>query len=252
MDIFQRREALKNMILERLEVPIAELNGMFDVSGVTLRNDLIYLERMGICKRSFGKVTACINHTFLNMNDGTIKNLEEKERIGKYAATLIEPGDSVLFYVGSTTLQVARFIDPELEFVAVTNSIYIATELTKLKRAQVVMLGGVLHPKLMATFGIQTIQEIRNFHVNKLFISTDGVDAQRGITNVMPFESEINHAVMDCAEKVILLADHTKLGKSSLVHIGDIQKASQLITDGAADPALVQQIRDAGVPVKVV
>ena len=126
MDIIQRREALKNLIIERQEISVNELNELFDVSSVTLRNDLIHLERMGICKRLFGKVTASINHTFLNLNYGNISNMDEKERIGKYAASLIQPGDSVLFYAGSTTQQIARFIDPNLEFVAATNSLYIA------------------------------------------------------------------------------------------------------------------------------
>ena len=128
MDIIQRREALKNLIIERQEISVNEINELFDVSSVTLRNDLIHLERMGICKRLFGKVVAS-NNRIANDNFELVSHIDEKERIGKAAAKLIEDGDAVLFYTGSTTRQVARFIDPAVNFIAVTNSMHIALEL---------------------------------------------------------------------------------------------------------------------------
>ena len=252
MDIIQRREALKNLIIERQEISVNEINELFDVSSVTLRNDLIHLERMGICKRLFGKVTANINHTFLNLNYGNISNMDEKERIGKYAASLIQPGDSVLFYAGSTTQQIARFIDPDLEFVAATNSLYIALELNKLKNVQLVLLGGAMNPKLCATYGMQTIQQIRNLHVDKLFFSSDGVDPKNGITNIMPFESEINQAILECAKEVYAVADHTKIGKVSFVQMGRADQIDVLITDSAADPEILKEFREIGIDVKTV
>ena len=252
MDIIQRREALKNLIIERQEISVNELNDMFDVSSVTLRNDLIHLERMGICKRLFGKVTASINHTFLNLNYGNISNMDEKERIGKYAASLIQPGDSVLFYAGSTTQQIARFIDPNLEFVAATNSLYIALELNKLKNVQLVLLGGAMNSKLCATYGMQTIQQIRNLHVDKLFFSSDGLDTKSGITNIMPFESEINQAILECAKEVYAVADHTKIGKVSFVQMGRADQIDVLITDSSADPETLKEFREIGVDVKIV
>ena len=252
MDIIQRREVIKNLIIERQEIAVSELNAMFDVSGVTLRNDLIYLERMGICKRLFGKVVANINHTFLNLNYGNISNMEEKERIAKYAASLINPGDSVLFYTGSTTQQIAKFIDPNLEFVSATNSLYIALELNKLKNVQVVLLGGTVNSKLCATYGMQTIQQIRGLHVDKLFFSADGIDAKGGITNIMPFESEINEAILACAKEAYVVADHTKIGKISFVQMGKPEQINVLITDSAADPDALQALREIGVDVRVV
>lgn len=252
MDIIQRREALKKLIIERQEISVRELSEMFDVSSVTLRNDLIHLEHMGICKRLFGKVVANINHTFLNLNYGNIDNMEEKERIGKFAASLISPGDSVLFYAGSTTQQIARFIDPDLEFVAATNSLYIAFELNKLKNVQVVLLGGAMNAKLCATYGMQTIQQIRGLHVDKLFFSSDGIDAKNGITNIMPFESEVNQAILKCARNVYMVADHTKIGKVSFVQMGKAEQIDVLITDSAAESGALQELREVGMDVILV
>lgn len=251
MDIVQRRDKIKEIILDRQEVQTSELVDMFNVSSVTLRSDLIYLERIGICKRLFGKVVACSGgHTDENFE--LVSNIDEKERIGKAAAKLIEEGDAVLFYTGTTTRQVTRFIDPDLDFIAVTNSLQIAAELQKLPNAQVVILGGTLHPRLGATFGVQTIQQVRSFNFDKLFISVDGVDAKMGITNAMPFESELNQVVTECAKKTIVVADHTKVGAVSFVQMGGVDAVDTLITDSTAKPEAVEALRKAGVEVIIV
>ena len=251
MDITERREKLKEIIWEKQEVLVSDLAGQFDVSSVTLRNDLIFLERKGVCKRLFGKVIACTG-VVASLNYEPIAQQSEKERIGKFAASLIQSGDAVMFYAGTTTRQVARFVDPEVEFIAVTNSLYIALELQALPKAQIVLLGGTMNHKICATFGVQTIQQIRELNVNKLFISVDGIDAKMGITNAMPFESEINQVVMDCAKKTIVVADHTKVGHVSFVQMGQIEQVDMLITDAAADPEAVRKLREIGVAVEVV
>lgn len=250
MDITQRREKLKELILSRQDVPVSELAAQVDVSNVTLRNDLIYLERQGVCKRLFGKVVACNGSPAMVQN--SVSHQEEKERIGKYAATLIQPGDSVLFYTGTTARQVARFTDPETEFIAVTNSLFTALELRRLPKAQIILLGGSVNHKLGATFGLQTIQQIREYNLDKLFLSVDGIDAKMGITNAMPFESEINQLVMECARQIIVVADHTKVGNVSFVQMGNIDQVDILVTDTAADAEQVALLREAGVEVQVV
>lgn len=251
MDIAERREKLKQIIWDKQEVMVSDLASQFDVSSVTLRNDLIFLERKGVCKRLFGKVVACTG-VAAALNYEPIAQQEEKERIGKYAASLILPGDSVMFYAGTTARQVARFVDPGIDFIAVTNSLYTALELQKLPKAQIVLLGGTMNHKICATFGVQTIQQIREFNVNKLFISVDGIDAKMGITNAMPFESEINQVVMECARQTIVVADHTKVGNVSFVQMAQIEQVDMLITDVDADPDALQKLRDAGVTVEVV
>lgn len=252
MDIAQRREKLKQIIADKREVSVSELSTLFDVSGVTLRNDLIFLERKGLCKRLFGKVVACDENNVVSLDYNYQRHKEQKERIGKYAASLIKPGDSVLLYAGSTTQQVARFIDPELSFIAVTNSLYIALELRNLSKAHVILLGGTMNQDICATFGAQTIQQIREFNIDMLFTSVDGVDAKMGITNASPFESEINQVVLECAKKIIVVADYTKVGNVSFVQMGTVDQIDMLITDSGADQKAVAQLREAGVEVKTV
>lgn len=252
MDIMQRRETLKKIITERREISVSELSTYVDVSSVTLRNDLIYLERKGVCKRLFGKVVASDENNAVSLDYNCQKHAEQKERIGKYAASLIKPGDSVLLYAGSTTQQVARFVDPEISFIAVTNSVYIALELRNLPKVHVVLLGGTMNQSICATFGAQTIQQVREYNIDKLFISVDGVDAEMGITNAFPFESEINRVILERAKKIIVVADYTKIGNVSFVQMGRVDQIDMLITDSGADPGALEKLRTAGVEVKIV
>ena len=78
MDIVQRREKLKRLIMERQELQTSQLAQMFNVSSVTLRSDLIYLERLGVCKRLFGKVVAS-NNRIANDNFELVSHIDEKE-----------------------------------------------------------------------------------------------------------------------------------------------------------------------------
>lgn len=252
MDIHERREKLKHMIEQAQEISISDISAQFDVSGVTLRNDLIYLERKGLCKRLFGKVVASGDSGAITLDYNYQKHQEQKERIGKYAASLIKPGNAVFFYAGTTTQQVARFVDPELNFIAVTNSLYIAFELRKCRKAHIILLGGTMNQDICATFGAQTIQQIREYNIDKLFISVDGVDAKMGITNASPFESEINQITMECAKEIIVVADFSKVGHVSFVQMGAVDQVNMLVTDSGADPTAVAQLRECGVDVKTV
>ena len=143
-------------------------------------------------------------------------------------------------------------MDPEIHFIAVTNSLHTALELHQLPNAQVVWLGGPVNQKFGATFGVQAIQQLREFNLDKLFLSVDGIDAKMGVTNSTPIESEINHVVLECARQTIVVADHTKVGNVSFVQMGGIHEVDMLITDSGADAEAVEQLRQAGVTVQIV
>jgi len=252
MDIVQRRARLEKTILQRQEISISELGTMFDVSGVTLRNDLIFLERQGVCRRLFGRVVAEDGSTGLQVNYTHQKNLMEKERIGKYAASLISEGESVLFFFGTTTQQVARFVDSNLKFIAITNSIHIAQELRSLRYAKVLFLGGMFNPALGATYGYEAIQQVTQYKIDKLFLSVNGIDAQAGITNDLPFETDIHRVIMNLSRKIIVVADNTKIGNVSFVCMGEIKDVDMLITDSGADTQKVEELREKGLEVIIV
>lgn len=252
MNITQRRELIADMIEREREVSTAELKKKFNVSAVTLRYDLIHLERTGVCRRLFGKVVAADGEIGMRLNYNYEKNLDLKERIGRHAAGLINESESVLFYAGSTTQQVARFVDPQLRFIALTNSIFIAQELSKLPNARIIFIGGLFSREIGATYGTKTVEEIHEYNIDKLFLSVDGIDAECGITNSSPFETDVNRALLSHAKEVIVVADSSKVGTTSFMQMGAVSDVNMLITDSGADPGAVKALGDAGVKVTVV
>ena len=253
MDTNKRRQEIEAIISEQGEITVKDIMNKYDISNVTVRNDLIYLERKGVIRRKTGKAVLKNNYMLSSIDKNIIDNIEEKEKIGKRAAEFINDNDSVMIYTGTTTLQIPRFIDPLIKFIAVTNSIYIAYELCRGNPGvNTVLIGGNCNPQTGSTYGQQSINQLNTFNIDKLFLAVDGIDPDSGITNAQPYETDINRAMIKKANTVIVTADYTKIGKASFVKMGEITEVDILITDSKASPECIKQIEDKGVEVIIV
>ena len=249
MNTEERRDCIEELIRENKEVDVNYIKDQFNVSSVTIRNDLMYLERKGVIKRPFGKAVWREDPISGGFDLASVENLEYKEKIGKFAASLIEENDSVMLYTGTTTLQVARHLDEDKSIIAVTNSIYIAHELRRFTRIRPVLIGGNFSVDTGASYGVQAIHQLRQYNIDKLFLSLDGIDAERGITNNYPYEADLNFSLIEAAKQIIVVADHTKIGKTHFVHMGNIQDVDILVTDTKAPKDKIEAIRAKGVKV---
>ena len=253
MSTEERRKKIEELLKENKELDVSYIINSFDVSSVTIRNDLIFLERKGVIERKFGKAILKIDSPNFSVFDPhTIKELDAKEKIGKYAARLIEDNESILLYAGSTTLQIARFFPKDKHAIIVTNSLNIANELRKNNLAKVIFLGGNLNIETGSTYGIGAIKQLEYYNIDKLFLSVDGISATGGITNDQPFETDINNAMIKKAKEVIVVADHTKIGVNRFVKLQGLDKVHRLITTSKADKKELERIRTFGVKIDVV
>ena len=249
MNTEERRAKIEELIRERRELDVNFIRETFGVSSVTVRNDLMYLERRGVIRRLFGKAVLRDDRIAGAFDPDMVENLEYKERIGRFAASLIGENDSVMLCNGTTVMQVARNIDESKSIIAVTNSIYIAHEVRRCRNIKPVLIGGNLSPETGAAYGVQAIKQLEQYNIDKLFISVDGIDARGGITNNYPNENDINFAVIRAAKRVIVVADHTKIGKVHFAQIGEIGSVNVLVTDYRAPQDKLEQIKKKGVTV---
>jgi len=252
MDTEERRHCIEALIKEKKELDVNFIKERFGISSVTVRNDLIYLERKGVIKRLFGKAVLLEESLLPTFDLNNIKNLNEKEKIGKYAASLIKDDESVMLYTGTTTLQVARYMDNSKNIIVVTNSIYIAYELSKKPNIKTVFIGGNLNPDTGSTYGGQAIHQLNEYKIDKLFVAVEGIDAEMGITNDQPYETDINRAMIEKANQVIVVADYSKIGATHFVSMGEIEDIDILITDSKAPMDKIESIRSRGVEVIIV
>ncbi len=233
-DTSSRRQRIVSLLREQGSVQIPALAEMFGVSTQTLRKDLNFLDSKGICTRTPGGA-------MLNRGTSTVREdavdvkrtlfADEKVRIGRAAAALINDGESVLLDSGTTTLQVARHMNPDDAPVVVTNDVGILNELLSHDNVQLVFLGGALRRKSQSFFGTQTEQALQDLHVDKLFLAADGFDIEKGITTHFEPEALLNRKMCEVAREIIVVSDSSKFGRICLHKILEPQRISKFITD---------------------
>jgi DeoR family transcriptional regulator of aga operon len=253
-DTSSRRERIVSLLREQGSVQIPALADLFAVSTQTLRKDLNFLDARGVCTRSPGGAIMRLGALSPTEDAIEVKRklfADEKIRIGRVAAALIAPGESVLLDSGTTTLQVARHIRPGDSLVVVTNDIGIMNELAAREAVQLVVPGGTLRRKNMTFYGTQTERALQDLHVDKLFLAADGFHIDKGITTHYEPEALLNRMMCQAASEIIVVADSSKFGRICLHKILEPQGIGRLITDAGIPEEAREALIRAGVEVIV-
>ncbi|HEX8627351.1 MAG TPA: DeoR/GlpR family DNA-binding transcription regulator [Catenuloplanes sp.] len=175
----------------------------------------------------------------------------ERAAIAAVAARLVEPGSAVLLGPGRTTHGLARELAAVGALTVVTNSVLVTTALLDAPLVDVVMVGGALRRSIQAFVGPITEQNLQGLRGAQVFVSGEGVTVERGLTTPNVFAAATDIALVAAARQVVVLADHTKLGRDTMCQTVPTQAMDVLITDAKADPATVRALREAGVDVQV-
>lgn len=201
----------------------------------TIRKDLHYLSVRGVAERSYGGAIAAgaVNVTAEPALDSKrVAHIGEKERIGRAAAAMVLPGDSVILDSGTTTLQIACHLADDEDITVLTNDLDILGVLARKERINVVMLGGALRRKNMAFYGAQTVSALDAMRADKLFLGVDGYDVDCGITTHHEAEALLNRTMVKAVRQVIAVTDRSKFGRVCLHRIIDLAEIDDLVTDG--------------------
>ncbi|USI74802.1 transcriptional repressor AgaR [Sphingomonas morindae] len=234
-DTSERRQQISSLVRERGSVQVAPLAQRFGVSMQTIRKDLRFLALRGVMERSYGGAISAdaVNVTTeLAVETKRSSHADEKARIGRRAAAMVRPGESVVLDSGTTTLQIARFLPDDEDITVLTNDIDILSVLAAKERLTIVMLGGMLRRKNRAFYGAQTVAALDDLRVDKLFLGVDGFDIERGITTHFEPEAMLNRKMVEAASQVIAVTDGSKFGRVCLHRIIDIEDIHDLVTDG--------------------
>lgn len=253
-DTSSRREKIISMLKESGSVQVHVLSEMFDVSTVTIRKDLKFLDRQGIAARSYGG--AILNENITPVPERPIEykqqvHTPEKTAIGHAAAALIQPGDSIILDSGTTTLQIAVHLHDKEDITVVTNGLNVMNELARYPQLNLLMLGGTLRAKNMSFYGVQAENSLSNLHVDKLFLGVDGFHMQRGITTHFEAEAVLNRMMCRVASEIIVVADSSKFSKVCLHQILETSKISKFITDDKIAPDIRKGLEKIGIEVIV-
>ncbi len=245
MVVEERRQRVLDLVAKRGFVSLADLVDEVAVSESTLRRDLDYWHHQGVLKRTHGGAIFVGDGTTLPaLEERSARQLDEKRSIAQAAAERIHAGDAILLDGGTTTLEVARLLVDRPVHV-VTNSLPIAHLLSSNRTTELVMLGGYVYPKTGVGLGPMTVKALDDIHVNQLVMSVHGVTA-KGLFNSNQLLVETERHMMQCADEVVVLADHTKIGRPALTTLCELSAIDVLIVDAGITPDQRHMLRDAG------
>jgi len=249
----ERHEYILDILRKQSSVSVISFANQLNVSEVTIRKDLSYLESLNLLYRAHG--FAILINPYINdkhINEKEKINTEKKRAIGQYAASLITDNDSIIIASGTTVLSLARDIKTTTHLTVVTAAVNVATVLSKDKNIDVVQLGGILRNSSVSVVGPFAEKMMQDFSCSKLFIGVDGFDTSFGLTTTNLMEANLNRIMMKAAQKIIVLADSSKFGLRGFSKICDISEIDQIITDDKAPQQYLEKLNDIGIEVSIV
>lgn len=246
-------------ILEKLRqsgtVTVEVLSAELGTSVVTVRRDLDQLERDGLLQRTHGGAVS-IEPLFYEpfKNDRSFqahleKFAEEKRRIGRAAAALIQKGQTIALTPGTTTLEIIRSLPLNQDITVVTNTVNIAMELSKRKDINVFVTGGHLRGDWFSLVGPTAIQSLQPMLIHTLFVGANGIDSKWGASCFNSDEADLNSAMVRHSRRRIAVADHSKFGIVAGWRICEASEFDILITDSDATDEAIAPFQQRGLEV---
>src|SRR5947209_4507434 len=226
----ERRQHVLDLVSRQGFISLADLAKAIQVSESTIRRDLDYLHQQGMVRRTHGGAMFLGDGSGLPpLEERSASQIDEKRRIARTAAARIRDGDAILLDGGTTTLEVARLlVGRALQIV--TNSLPIAQLFASRPETDLIMLGGYVYPKTGVALGPLAVRMMEDVHVQQTILSVGGITA-KGLFNSNLLLVETERKMMACADEVVVVADHTKVGRQALAFLCELSAIDTLIVD---------------------
>ncbi|WP_086313853.1 hypothetical protein A5821_001396 [Enterococcus sp. 7F3_DIV0205] len=243
--IKNRRDKLLELLKKETSLLVKEISLELTVSEITVRRDLIALEKMGLVQREHGKAK-------IVQKTGTEDYNEEievlKNAIAKKAAEFVKDGNTLFINTGSTALSSLKHLEDK-RVTIVTNNVKVAN-LDHNPNSTVILSGGEIRFPKEALVGDIAIDSFSKMSSDISIIGCSGLSIENGITTPVLHESKINSLIIERTNGlVIVVADYRKIGFSSNFTSGNIKDINYLITDTFASPEVIREIEKQGVQV---
>lgn len=257
-----KRDLRMNRLIEILKsqnyVPIKEIAQRLQVSEMTIRRDLVALQQSlpiknvnGVLVLNSDRENSPLHKEYNLISEAQVQN-EVKALIGRFAATMIHPGDCVILDIGSTTEQLARFLPQDLECEVLCLTRNILNQLCQFPNVSIALPGGYYIPQTELFIGSSGINFIKSIRANKAFISAAGIHEDLGISCANSYEVDAKRAIMHSAQQHILVADSSKFGVVRSSYFCDLSDIHAVITDSGLSPQWRSLLQERGIPVYLV
>lgn len=243
-----RKSAIIELLEQTRRVSVSELAIRFAVSEMTIRRDLDELERQGLAQRKHGGAVSTGKLRFLQMGLPQYQATDAKAAIGKLAAELVAPGQTVMIDTGTTALEVARHLPQNADITVATTSLCVAQDLYN-SSIKVLLLGGFLRDEFPSVYGPMTEKLLHDIRVDILFIGCDGADSRTGFYSNDLHISNLEQAMIHIANRVVVVTESSKFGRRAFARYTTPEEVDILVTDQLLSTVDTEALKEQGVEV---
>lgn len=227
-----RRRKILEWLQEEGSARVRDLSGAFEVSEATIRQDLERLEADGYISREHGGAyLKTLPRQVETLSLQHLENMDKKRKIGVRAAALVDHGETIILDAGSTTTEVAHGLLQRQGLTVITNALNIALILGAVPGFAVHMPGGQFKAPTLSLSGDKSVEYFRDILAGKLFLATAGVSLEAGLTYPSFADLQLKQAMIKAAQRVYLVADSTKINRTSFTRLGTLDVIHSFITD---------------------
>jgi DeoR family L-fucose operon activator len=245
----ERQRRILELLRASGSLRTTETAALLEVTDETVRKDFEVLEKRGELLRIHGgasKPERIREDQPFNERQAVRRN--EKQAIARLAALRIQPNETIFLDASSTVLTLTSYL-PEVPLTVLTNAVNVVTALADRPHIDLICTGGLYEARSRSFIGLIAEKALLRYNINRMFFSGNGLHLERGVSERNSRQAAFKERVIACAEDVVFLADHTKLGQKSAFFFGELSALSCLITDDEADPEFTRELEDRGVEV---
>lgn len=249
----ERQQYILEVLQREGTIRSVRLSELLHVSEMTIRRDLDALEQQGLLERTYGGAMLKQERVYrkFQFHTNAQENAHQKEKIAQAAATLIEPNDTIFVGEGTTTAPFTRYIDPFMPFTLFSNNLGLLSPDLDIV-AEVIVLGGKYDPSTHSMVGSITLDLMRQFKANKVFIGCDGFSLSAGVTtDNLDLAFIARNMIRHTRGKVIIMFDGSKFGKIAETVVAPFKEIDTLITDREPPVAFAKELKASNVQVIV-
>jgi len=225
----ERQRRIAQMLREQGRVEVLELARLLQVSEHTVRRDLLALQGQGLLQRTHGGAVT-LDTQRLGLGDRAAVLADAKAAVGRAAAALVEPGQTVVLDAGSTPLAMARALTVR-PLTVITSSLDVAALFAGDPQVQIALTGGTWQHANRALWGPAAVAMLANCRADWAVPGACAIDAQLGVSAPDEADAALKRAMIGCARRTLILADHSKLGSTAPFHVAPWAKVHALLID---------------------
>ena len=251
-NLAQRRHKILAALEEEGELSVAALSIRFDVSEVTIRQDLNALSKRGLLLRTRGGALSTNTMPEFSFDVRQQQQAAEKTRIGQAAAQLVHHGDTIILDASTTAQAVSPFLKQHSELTVITNGLKLAMGLLDAPQIQVLLPGGSLRRESISLVGQPPGEVLDSLNVQIGFFGARGLTLDEGLTDVNLSEVAMKRAMVARCRHVVGVLDASKWGRVAAATFAPLEKVDTIISTTKAPATIVEQLRQHHVEVILV